>query len=155
MIKTLKEFLASSLPQDDRNDEDHEKSIELCAAVLMLEISLADSSSHEDEHHFIEDAIKRHFQLNAEEAATILELAHKEVDHSVSMYEFTRMINDSLSMEEKIRIVELLWQVANVDAVIDKYEEFYIRKIADLLYVPHKEYIKAKLRAAQKAEQKS
>lgn len=155
MIKTLKEFLASSLPQDDRNDEDHEKSIELCAAVLMLEISLADSNSHEDEHRFIEEAIKRHFQLNAEEAETILELAHKEMDHSVSMYEFTRMINDSLSMEEKIRIVELLWQVANVDAVIDKYEEFYIRKIADLLYVPHKDYIKAKLRAAEKAEQKS
>jgi len=152
MIKTLKEFLASSLIQDNEDDEDHEKSIELCAAVLMLEISLADSDSHEDEHRFIETAIKKHFHLDAEEAATILELAHKEMDHSVSMYEFTRMINDGLSMEEKIRVIELLWQVANVDAVIDKYEEFYIRKIADLLYVPHKDYIKAKLRAAQAAE---
>lgn len=153
MIKTLKEFLASSLPRDEIDDKEH--SIELCAAVLMLEISMADAGLHEDEHRFIEDAIKQHFHLTAEEAATILELAHKEINHSVSMFEFTRMINNSLSMEEKIRIVELLWQVANVDAVIDKYEEFYIRKIADLLYVPHKDYIKAKHRAAQAAEQQS
>lgn len=153
MIKTLKEFLAASLPRDEIGDKEH--SIELCAAVLMLEISMADADLHEDEHRFIEDAIKRHFHLTAEEAVTILELAHKEVNHSVSMYEFTRMINNSLSMEEKVHIVELLWQVANVDAVIDKYEEFYIRKIADLLYVPHKDYIKAKLRAGQAAEQQS
>lgn len=149
MIKSLKEFLAASLPQPGSGEAEHERSIELCAAVLMLEISLADSHLHEDELRFIEEAIQRDFHIEPAQVATLLELARKEVDHAVSIHDFTRLINDSLNMTEKIRLIEMLWRVANADAVIDKYEEYFIRKIADLLYVPHKDYIKAKLRAAE------
>ncbi len=152
MIQSLKDFLASSLPRPD-DEKEHEKSVELCAAVLMLEISMADSHLHDDERQFINEAIQSHFHLGAEEAQTLFRLAGEEVDHAVSLYEFTRMINDSLTMPEKIHIVELLWHVANADSVIDKYEEYFIRKIADLLYISHKDYIKAKLRAGGETEQ--
>ncbi len=67
----------------------------------------------------------------------------------MSLYEFTRLLNEQLSREERIRIVEMLWRVAFVDSVIDKYEEYYIRKIADLLYVSHRDYIKAKHRVSE------
>jgi uncharacterized tellurite resistance protein B-like protein len=148
MFTSLKEFLAANLPGGSEGDN-HERSIELCAAVLMLEISLADSQLHEDELRVIEQAIQRNFHLGTDEVDTLLELARKEVDHAVSIHDFTRLIKDSLDMTEKIRLVEMLWRVANADGVIDKYEEYFIRKIADLLYVPHKDYIKAKLRAAE------
>ena len=58
------------------------------------------------------------------------------------------MLNDNLDAEEKIHVIELLWQVAFADAVLDKYEEYYIRKIADLLYISHKDYIRTKHRVA-------
>lgn len=151
MIKSLKEFLASNLAKPD-SDSKGKKSIELCAAVLMLEISLADSHLHDDEQRIIKDIIQHHFHLDAEETQTLFDLAAQEVDHAVSLYDFTRMINDNLSLPEKIRIIELLWHVANADAVIDKHEEYFIRKIADLLYVPHSDYIKAKLKAGEEAE---
>jgi len=53
-----------------------------------------------------------------------------------------------VSREDRVRIVELLWKVAFADAVLDKYEEYFVRKIADLLYVSHKDYIQAKHKAA-------
>jgi uncharacterized tellurite resistance protein B-like protein len=149
MIKSLKEFLSSRLPVSGSETGQPEKTVELSAAVLMLEISLADSDLAEEERRLIESAIQRHFRLDAEETKALMELAQQEVDHAVSLYEFTRLINDTLAPGEKIRIIELLWRVANADAVIDKYEEYFIRKIADLLYVSHKDYIKAKHRAVE------
>ena len=149
MFDSLKEFFASALPHTGNGRERHAKSVELSAAVLMLEVSLADSGIDRDEYRYIEQAIQRHFQLDKEEADALIELARDEVDHATSLYEFTRLINDKLSPEEKIRIIEMLWRVAHADAVIDKYEEYFIRKIADLLYVSHTDYIKAKHKAAQ------
>lgn len=149
MFKSLKDFLSSSLPGAGNGSAKPEKTVELSAAVLMLEISLADSDLAEEERRLIERAIQQHFSLDQEDTGTLIELAQQEVDHAVSLYEFTRLINDTLAPREKIRIVELLWRVANADAVIDKYEEYFIRKIADLLYVSHKDYIKAKHRAVE------
>lgn len=147
MIKSLKDFLALKLPDSGNGPAEPEKTVELSAAVLMLEISLADSDIADEERRLIEKTIQQQFNLDKEEALTLIELAQQEVDHAVSLYEFTRLINDSLAPAEKIRIIEILWRVANADAVIDKYEEYFIRKIADLLYVSHKDYIKAKHRA--------
>ena len=87
--------------------------------------------------------------MQGDEARALIELAENEVDHAVSLYDFTSFLNDTMSNEERAGIVELLWQVAFADAVLDKYEEYYVRKIADLLYVPHRDFIKAKLRASE------
>lgn len=149
MIKSLKEFLLSGLSAGDEGAGGGKISIELCAAVLMLEVSLADSNMDNEEYRLIEQAIQQHFGMGKEEADMLIETARKEVDHATSLYAFTRHVNETLSQEEKCRIIELLWRVAHADAVIDKYEEYYIRKIADLLYVSHTDYIKAKHRAAE------
>jgi uncharacterized tellurite resistance protein B-like protein len=149
MIRSLKEFLLSGLSAGGGSSDDDDISIELCAAVLMLEVSLADSNMDDEEYRLIENAIQQHFRLGKEEADMLIKSAREEVDHATSLYAFTRHINETLSPAEKCRIIELLWQVAHADAVIDKYEEYYIRKIADLLYVSHTDYIKAKHRAAE------
>ena len=114
----------------------------------MFEISRADSTIDPEERLVIDAALVNHFHLSQMEAEELLALAEREVDDSVSLYEFTRSINDKLSNKDRVKIVELLWQVAFADAVLDKYEEYFIRKIADLLYVSHKDYIRAKHRAS-------
>ena len=58
-----------------------------------------------------------------------------------------RLINRHFSQEEKNHIVELLWEVAYADGELDKYEEHLVRKLADLIYVPHRSFIRAKHRA--------
>lgn len=150
MLNSLKDFLKQNfLVNDAALAGDSTRSIELAAAVLMVEISLADSSLDNDERHLITTALQEEFQLSEEDALAILAVAEKESDHAVSLYEFTRLINDSMSKADKVHIVELLWQVAFADSVLDKYEEYYIRKIADLLYISHNDYIKAKLKSMQ------
>lgn len=149
MFKTIKEFFEATLSASTGQDQSATvHSLELAAAVLMVEISLADSSIQAEEQELIKQNLQSAFQLSGEEAGSLLELAEKEVDHAVSLHDFTSLLNEKLSANEKIKIVELLWQVAFADAVVDKYEEYFVRKIADLLYVSHSDYIKAKHNAS-------
>ncbi|MFQ5659677.1 MAG: TerB family tellurite resistance protein [Gammaproteobacteria bacterium] len=147
MFSTLKEFIEARLFKADNTAADT-PGLELAAAVLMLEISLADSHIQADERKIIEEAMQNRFHLPQEEIQSLIDLAEKEVDHAVSLYEFTTSINRALSRDERVKIVELLWKVAFADAVLDKYEEYFVRKIADLLHVSHKDFIRAKHKAS-------
>ena len=149
--KSIKEFFERSIQDSaDQARSGIDNRVELAAAVLMIEISLADSSIDDNELAVIEKALVGHFDIAAEQVDELIDLARREVDIAVSLHDFTRMLNTNLDATEKIRIIELLWQVAFADAVLDKYEEYYIRKIADLLYISHKDYIRTKHRVADR-----
>lgn len=148
MIKNIKGYFEALFQDNTETNTSSKNTIELTSAALMIEISLADDHIHEEERRVIKNILSDTFNLNQNEIDQLIKLAEEEVDHAVSLYEFTRLLNDSLSREEKINIIENLWQVAYADSVIDKYEEYYIRKVADLLYISHSDYIKSKLNAA-------
>ena len=76
--------------------------------------------------------------------------ATERVDVSTSLYEFTRVINDHYSAEQKVQLVGAMWSVAYADGDLDKYEEALIRQVAELTYVPHQDYIRCKLAAQGK-----
>ncbi len=149
MIKSLNNLFKELF---DNNEVVHNKphTIELATAVLMIEISLADDRIDEKERDTINKLLFDNFGLTDNDLNELINLAENEVDHAVSLYDFTRLINDNLNESEKLIIIENLWQIAYADSVLDKYEEYYIRKIADLLYVSHSNYIKAKITAAEK-----
>jgi uncharacterized tellurite resistance protein B-like protein len=146
MFENLKS-LFENLLQDTKEETGHTHTVELASAALMIEISLADDHIHEDELRVIKKLLKQNFNLEQTEVDELIKLAEKEVDHAVSLYEFTRLLNESLSMSDKIAIIKNLWHVAYADSVLDKYEEYYIRKVADLLYISHSDYIQTKLKA--------
>lgn len=148
MLKNIKHYF-ENLFQDNETQGSQGHTIELASAALMIEISLADDHIHDEERHIINKLLSENFDLEQTEVEELIELAEEEVDHAVSLYEFTRLLNDSLSIPEKINIIENLWHVAYADSVIDKYEEYYIRKVADLLYISHSDYIQSKLKAAE------
>lgn len=147
MFKSLTEFFDQQVNAVKPQIESREHTLELCAAVLMLEIALADSQIDEEEIKVIEKTMAYHFHLNSDEISEIINTAKNEFDHAISLHDFTKTVNDALDQKEKVTVIELLWRVAVADNIIDKYEEYFIRKIADLLYVSHKDYIKAKHRA--------
>jgi len=150
MFTNLREWWENALGNNpDAGGDSPAHTLELAAAVLMLEIGLADSDIQDEELEIIRGKLQTSFHLGEEESEELVSLAIKEVDHAISLHDFTQIILKSMSVEERSRIIELLWQVAFADAVLDKYEEYYIRKIADLLYVPHSSFIKAKHRASR------
>ena len=69
------------------------------------------------------------------------------MDESTSLYEFTRVINDNYTPQQKLQLISAMWVVAYADGNLDKYEEHLIRRVAELTYVAHEDYIRAKLRA--------
>lgn len=124
----------------------------LATAVLMLEIARADMDVDEQELARIHSLLCKDFDLDSDRAEALIELARQEVDSAVSAYPFTRLLVDELDMKQRETVIEYLWRVALADAELDRYEEAQIRKIAELLYLPHSAFIRAKHRA-QAAQQ--
>jgi uncharacterized tellurite resistance protein B-like protein len=153
MLASLKNFLREQFALAEQPDHVQEKhSLELATAVLAIEIARADEAVADEERHHIAEMVSSHFRLTGEEARKIVELADEHTEQAVSLYDFTRTLNDTLNYEERIEIIRLLWEVAWSDSRIHKYEEYYIRKIADLLYVSHGDYIRTKLAVEEKRQ---
>jgi len=87
--------------------------------------------------------------IGAEGTQALVEEAERHIDKSHDLYQFTSQINRAYSEHEKVRLLEALWRVADADATVHKYEEHLIRRVADLLHVPHSGFIAAKLRAVR------
>ena len=83
--------------------------------------------------------------MSEEELGELVKLAESEANQATSLYEFTRLINDEYDYEEKVGLIENMWKIAFSDEQLDKYEEHLIRKISDLIYVSHSDFIKTKL----------
>jgi uncharacterized tellurite resistance protein B-like protein len=92
-------------------------------------------------------ALERAFELDDSETDELLTLAEEQADHATSLFEFTRLINRHFDAGQKEHFIELLWSVALADGELDKYEEHLVRKVADLIHVPHRSYIRAKHQA--------
>ena len=95
--------------------------------------------------------VQQRFGLSDAEGNTLVDLAEAEAREAVDYYQFTSLINREFSIEQKVHIVELMWQVVYADASLSAHENHVMRKIADLLYVPHGDYVAAKLRAKEAA----
>ena len=149
MFSSIRQFFAQQL--EDTQDADVNAPYQLATAALLVEMVHADADESADELQAVRAALKSAFDLDDDTITTIIKLAQDERDAATCLHEFTRSLNDVLDADGRTRVVELLWQVAYADGRLDVYEEHLVRKVADLLHVPHSAYIHAKLRAATSA----
>ena len=128
---------------------DEHGSIKACIALL-LETSMADDLLDESEIKTLKATLINDFKLEETEIDELIEISKKNVDDSTSLYDFTRDINDNFESEERIKLIESMWKIAYADGNIDKFEEHIIRKVSNLIYVSHSDFIKAKISAKEK-----
>ena len=138
---------ALSLPAATAANDNDDHTLQLAAAALLLEVSAADFRQHPEEQVAIMQALKKAFALTEQELSSLLVLADQAAKEAVSLHQFTAVINEHCSYEEKVSLLLQMWRVAFADQRIDKYEDYRIRKLADLLYLSHKDFIQAKHRA--------
>ncbi len=119
-----------------------ERALQLATASLLIEVSRADYHIDAKEQRTIADAIQAFFSLSAEETREIIELAESEVDDVTCLFEFTRLVNENFDYPQKLKVVEMMWSVSYADLDKDKYEEHLIRKVSELLYVSHSDFIR-------------
>ncbi|MBB5187365.1 MULTISPECIES: TerB family tellurite resistance protein [Zhongshania] len=129
----------------DDSTADDKMTLELVTAALLLEVSKADFQEDPAEIDKIRTILLQHFSVSLGDINAFIDQARNTSADSTSLYPFTRYINDNCNNIEKYQLVLALWDVALEDGRIDKYEDHLIRKIADLIYLPHSEFIRAKL----------
>ena len=145
MISKFKQFLEEKISNKSVKESDSvEKQLQIATAALFVEMSLADFESAPEEEASIRAALTEAYALTGEELEEVMSLASEKMEASSCLYEFTRLINQHYEPQQKYHVVKLLWRVAYADGRLDKYEEQLIRKVADLIFVPHKEMMKAK-----------
>jgi uncharacterized tellurite resistance protein B-like protein len=144
MLRTLRAFLDKHAPPRVDNDD---RRVRVATAAMLLEVTRVDHDVTEEERAAVMDAVKTKFGLSEDEAAELLSLALEAARQATDYFEFTRDINQTFSAEQKLKLIERLWNVAYADKDLHKYEDHLVRKVADLLYVPYQQVIAAKNRA--------
>jgi uncharacterized tellurite resistance protein B-like protein len=123
-----------------------EEKLQLATVVLFLEMMYMDDKVDPKEQDVILSLVHQNFSLTAEQATSLIELAEQQRKQATDYFQFTSLINKEYSLEQKVRLIESLWKIAFIDGVLDMNEEYLVRKIADLLHVPHTAFIMAKNR---------
>ena len=149
MIRTIQEFFQERIISEKKPVVSLERALQLATTALLIEISRADFEVADEERIAIEEALTRGFGLSEDETGEIIALAEREVDASVSLYEFTRLVDESFTRDQKKHIIGLLWQIAYSDDRLEEHEEYLIRKIAKLLHIDHSDFIAEKLKAKE------
>lgn len=120
------------------------EAIKKASAALMVEVMLSDGQLEAEEQAGIKTLLTRTFGLSQEDCDELFTLAQDEVRNATSLYEFTGQVNLHFSADDKFELIKHMWYIAFIDDVLDKYEENLIRQVADLIYLPHSQFIKAK-----------
>lgn len=150
MLKAIKDFVEQQIMGPvERGNDTSEHALRLATAALLVEMSRQDEAVLPAEKAAVYSALKEKFGLTADEVATLYTLAEAEVKEAIDYYQFTSLIKQHFSMEQKEKVVELLWRVAAADGHIDTYEEHMVRRISELLYLPHSAFIRAKHRVLE------
>ena len=120
------------------------RALELSCAALMFEVARSDFAIDETEREAIRLLLTENFALSENDVATVTEEAADNVDAATCLFEFTRTINEIATVEQKRQLLTMMWRVALADDALSRYEEHLIRKVADLLYLPHNDFMLAK-----------
>ncbi|MEM9302431.1 MAG: TerB family tellurite resistance protein [Pseudomonadota bacterium] len=144
-MKNFWNDLAGKLGFEQDNDaEAGEGDASLAAAALLLEMTEADMEVTTAERDAVRRALEKTFGLSAEEIEQTLAHAAGHIDRDVSYYPHVETINAVCDPEAKAQIVEQMWRVAFADGQLDKYEEHYLRRLCQLIHVPHRVFIQAR-----------
>lgn len=146
MLDSIRNFFEQNLaPREDGNEENAVNKLDLASAALLVEVMNCDHQMDERETDAITSVLKSCLSISDQELAEIIALAKDEAKQATSLYDFTRLINDGYDYDQKIGLIRNMWRVAFADGELDKYEDYLIRKIAELIYVTHSDFIRTKL----------
>lgn len=147
-FKWLTKFMEDLAPEGSEDAEG--RHLHKALAVLMLEVAQSDFSESDEETATLRALLSATTTCGENDVEQLLADARVDKEQSAGLYQFTRLACENMPPEQRAQLVEHLWQIAYADGIIDKYEEAAIRKVSELMYVPHADFIKAKLAAEQR-----
>jgi uncharacterized tellurite resistance protein B-like protein len=139
MIDSIRAWISGSGSTGRNNSDRLYNKLELALTALLIEAGYSDDHFDEPERVVIARLLERRFSLSPSEARRLLAVGEAAATESTELFHFTRIINDRLSFEERVELIEMLWEVAYADRVLDEYEDSLLRRVGGLIYVPDPE----------------
>ena len=150
MIENIKKFFIEKIDtKDQKSTEVSEQSVSIATCALLLEMAHADSEFSDDERDRIINILQSTYDLNENDAKELIQLSELERKESTDLWQFTNLINQNYSREEKIKIAETLWHIIYTDEKVDIHEEYLMRKLTYLFDLDHQDMIQAKFKARE------
>jgi uncharacterized tellurite resistance protein B-like protein len=151
MIASIKEFFSQFIEPGIASNRTGASSLQVATAALLLEMMRMNNELKDEERQAIAGTLQAQFMLDASQIETLMGLAEQEASAANDYYQFTSLINKHCDQTQKVKIIENLWHVAMIDGHLDAHELHLMRKLADLLYIGHADYVAAKQRARESA----
>ena len=147
MIDVVKRFFGKTTTEVSKGaNQNTEHDIRVATCALLVEIARIDEKFTAAEMQTILTILKQKYGLSQDHADALIAEAERELEKSVDLWQFTRLINENYTNEEKIKIIETLWQIVYVDGKMDQYEHYLMNKLQNLLRLTHDQLITAKLK---------
>lgn len=147
MLANIKRFFSQDTQhQDSRKSRNPEHDIHVATCALFIELARIDDSFTAEEMETVLAILKEKYGLSSDHADALVAEAEKELEESVDLWQFARLINKNYSNEEKLDIIETLWRIVYVDGKMDPNEHYLMNKLTSLLRLSHPELIEAKLK---------
>lgn len=136
MLDSIKGFFQKKMEQDGNGAVGATETtyrLHVAACALLLELAYADEQFSDAERTHIEAVLQRHFDLDAETASLLIELADAERKASTDLYQFTSLIRNHYDLGQKTLLAEIMWGLILTDGEIARHEGYLLRKIGNLL----------------------
>jgi len=148
VIESIKSFFENKLTKKKEEEAPSSamRRVDLTCAALLVEVMNSDHELDEREHQEFMAVLQQSYNIAESDLEELIQLAKDEAFEATSLYEFTKLINDSYDYDQKVELIENMWRIAFSDKRLDKYEDHLIRKVSELIYVSHSDFIKTKLK---------
>ena len=150
MIDSIRAWISGERSDDQGRTGARSDELQLALAALLIEAANCDDHFDEKERRIIARLLESRFNLSASEARALLAAGETAASEAAELFHFTRIINQRLAYEERVELIEMLWQVAYADRVLDDYEDSLLRRVGGLIYVPDRERGMARRRVLER-----
>lgn len=122
----------------------------MACAALMTRAAWLDGTLDKVEENALRDLMMKRFEISPDEADEILKAAADDLDTSNDLYRYTKDLRDNFDADERLKLIEMIWEVVYADGVLHDFEATLMRRLAGLLYVDDRDSGEAKKRVMHK-----
>lgn len=147
MLKAIKSVINLFQLSGNGSGNAQESELPFAVAILLVEAMHADHEVSDEEKDMVTALLKQQFDLSLEDSKSLVDKASGKMNDAVSLHEYTSIINQNFSYQDKKQLILNIWKVIFSDGRVDKYEDHLVRRISNLIYLSHTDFIKTKHQA--------
>ena len=143
MLNALKSFVRElTFAEDDKR---------LAAAALLFHLIDIDGVIEESESSKLREILRKHYDLSDKETTELIAAAKQRDEEAVDLYGFTSVLKRTTDEEERLAIVEMMWEIVYADGHVHEFEDNTIWRVAELLGVSTRDRMTLRHKVAQTA----